>query len=239
MARTDVPVLITGGNGTGKEKLAEVIVLNSARRERPFVKVNLGALPETLLEAELFGAEPGAFTGADKRRVGRFETADGGTLLLDEIGTLSAAGQVRLLRVLQTGEFERLGSSDTRRVDVRVLAATNADLSAAIAAGRFREDLYFRLNVIEIELPSLAERPADVVPLAEHFLQLHSLPGEPPRALGDDARRALLEHPWPGNIRELENAIRRASASALGLSRQALYRRMARLGMKLEKRLTS
>src|SRR6185312_321854 len=170
VARADAPVLITGPNGAGKDRVAELIQKNSRRSARPFVKVNAGGLADSLLEAELFGAEAGAFTGANKLRVGRFEAADGGTLFLDELGNLSASGQMKLLRVLQSGEFERVGSSTTRKVDVRVISATNADLRGAIVAGTFREDLYFRLNVIELELPALAERPEDILPLAETFV---------------------------------------------------------------------
>jgi DNA-binding NtrC family response regulator len=195
-------VLITGPNGVGKEILAEIIQANSAAKAGPFVRVNAGALPSELLESELFGAEAGAFTGA-KAREGRFEAADGGTLFLDEIGNLSTAGQAKLLRVLQTGEFERLGSSRTRRVRVRILSATNAPLAEAIRLGRFREDLYYRLNVIELQVPPLAERREDVLPLARHFL-------EPGYELDPDAERALLRHDWPGNVRELRNSIRRA-----------------------------
>ena len=161
---------ITGPNGSGKEVLAAIIQANSRVRGGPFVKVNVGALPKDLMEAELFGAEAGAYTGATKVRQGRFEAADGGTLFLDEIGNLSLEGQAKLLRVLQTGEFERLGSSVTRRVKVRVISATNTDLPAAIADGRFREDLYYRLNVIELKVPPLAERKEDILPLAQHFL---------------------------------------------------------------------
>src|SRR4029077_5410728 len=156
IAKSDISVLITGPNGAGKEKVAEIIHANSSRRGAPFVKVNAGGLPEQLLESELFGAEQGAFTGSSRPRIGRFETADGGTLFLDEIANLPLAGQAKLLRVLQSGEFERLGSSQTRRVDVRVLCATNADLRDAIARGAFRQDLYFRLNVIEIAVPPLS-----------------------------------------------------------------------------------
>ncbi len=202
VARADVPVLITGPNGAGKEVLAEIVQANSTSRDGPFVKVNVGALPAELLESELFGSEPGASTGA-KARAGRFETADGGTLFLDEIGNLSTGGQAKLLRVLQTGEFERLGSSQTRRVRVRVISATNAPLAEAIRAGRFREDLYYRLNVIELQVPSLAERREDVLPLARHFL-------EPGRSFSAEAERALTRHDWPGNVRELANCVRRA-----------------------------
>ncbi|XXT18231.1 sigma-54 dependent transcriptional regulator [Sorangium sp. So ce429] len=171
VAPADVPVLITGPNGTGKELLASIVQANSRRRDRPFVKVNAGALPDELVEAELFGAEAGAFTGATRLRIGRFEEADGGTLFLDEIGTLSLNGQKKLLRVLRTGEYQRLGSSVTRRADVRVLSATNRDLPRAIAEGSFREDLYFRLNVIELALPALRDRPEDIVPIARHLLE--------------------------------------------------------------------
>lgn len=211
VAASDVPVLITGANGAGKEKLAEIVQANSRRKDRPFVKVNAGALPDQLLEAELFGAEPGAFTGSTKLRVGRFEAAAGGTLFLDEIGNLSAPGQGKVLRVLQSGEFERLGSSVTRKVDVRVVSATNIDLSRAIAAGTFREDLFFRLNVIELHVPQLADRPDDILPLAEHFLA--TLPRQEDAAappLGEPARAALLQYDWPGNVRELQNRIQRA-----------------------------
>jgi DNA-binding NtrC family response regulator len=235
------------------------------------LKVNLGALPNDLIEAELFGTETGAFTGA-RARVGRFEAADGGTLFLDELGNLSGSGQAKLLRVLQTGEFERLGSNTTRRTRVRVVAATNANLRQAIREGRFREDLFYRLNVIELEVPALADRRDDIPALARHFLQ-------PGFVLTADAERALTRYSWPGNVRELQNVMRRAcllsrepaigvaalnlppdtppvsdeppldravieqalaraqgvvaqAARELGLSRQALYRRMEKLGLK-------
>ena len=171
VARADVPVLITGPNGAGKERIAEIIQANSAVRDGPFVTLNCGALPSELIEAELFGAEAGAYTGASKAREGKFEAADGGTLFLDEIGNLPPAGQMKLLRVLETGRFERLGSNRERQVKVRVISATNADLAAMIRAGTFREDLYYRLNLIELRLPPLAERPDDILPLAEHFLR--------------------------------------------------------------------
>jgi DNA-binding NtrC family response regulator len=276
VAHADVPVLITGPNGAGKEKLADIVQANSAVADGPYVKVNVGALPSELIEAELFGAEAGAYTGASRTRVGRFEAADGGTLFLDELGTLTPAGQVKLLRVLQTGEFERLGSSQTRRVSVRVVSATNADLPRLIREGKFREDLYYRLNVIELEVPPLAGRPDDILPLARAFLP-------PDRQLSPAAEAALLAHDWPGNVRELANCIKRASllgrsgvvapadlglppsrtardadadpadgpdremieaalaaaggvvsraAARLGLSRQALYRRMERFGLR-------
>lgn len=276
VARADVPVLISGPNGAGKERIAEIVQANSAVRNGPFVTVNCGALPAELIEAELFGAEPGAYTGAaSKAREGRFELADGGTLFLDEIGNLPPAGQAKLLRVLESGQFERLGSSRTRTVKVRVISATNADLPAMIRDGRFREDLYYRLNLIELRLPPLTERSDDILPLAEHFLAGVA-------RLDAGARAALLAHAWPGNVRELKNAIQRAqllcrdgvigardlglapartpaarpsadaepdramieaalanargvisqAASELGLSRQALYRRMEKMGLK-------
>ncbi len=203
VARSPLPVLITGPNGSGKEKIAEILHANSGRGG-PFVAVNCGALPSELIEAELFGAEAGAYTGANKAREGRFEAADGGTLFLDEIGTLPAAGQTRLLRVLETGRFTRLGSTRERSVDVRVLSATNADLPAKIRDGSFREDLYYRLNTIELRLPPLAARPADILPLARHFLGVGHM-------LSADAERALLRHRWPGNVRELRNIMQRAS----------------------------
>jgi DNA-binding NtrC family response regulator len=210
-------VLISGPSGAGKEKLAEIVQANSRRRGKPFVRVNAGALPDELLESELFGAEPGAFTGATRRRVGRFEAADGGTLFLDEIGNLSASGQAKLLRVVQSGTFERLGSSETRKVDVRLICATNADLRQEIAAGRFREDLYYRLNVVELSIPPLAERPEDILPLAERFLRdLSPSPSGTLWRLASDARERLLRHPWPGNVRELENILRRAVLVAAG-----------------------
>ena len=207
VARADVPVLITGPNGAGKERIAQIVHANSAVGRGPFVAVNCGAIPGELIEAELFGAEAGAFTGAVRARVGRFELADGGTLFLDEIGNLPLAGQVKLLRVLETGQFELLGSSKTRSSRVRILSATNADLPTLIRAGTFREDLYYRLNVIEVALPPLAERRADILPLARHFLGKDLL-------LSEDAAAALLAHDWHGNVRELRNSIERAKLMA-------------------------
>jgi DNA-binding NtrC family response regulator len=279
VARSDLPVLVTGPNGAGKERIAEIIQANSAVKDGPFVTLNCGALPSELIEAELFGSEAGAYTGATRAREGKFEAADGGTLFLDEIGNLPPAGQMKLLRVLETGRFERLGSNRERQVRVRVISATNADLAAMLRAGTFREDLYYRLNVIELRLPPLAERPGDILPLALHFLG-------PAKTLDGSARAALLRHPWPGNVRELKNTMQRAqllsagdrvgsadlglpmsapatavaapafaatdpepdreaieralqrangivaqAAGELGLSRQALYRRMERLGI--------
>ena len=203
VAHADVPVLITGPNGAGKEVLADIVHANSARKTQPYVKVNAGALPDQLIEAELFGTEAGAFTGA-KARPGRFEAADGGTLFLDEIGNLPPAGQAKLLRVLQTGEYERLGSNTTRRANVRIVAATNMPLRDAMREGRFREDLFYRLSVIELALPPLAERRDDILPLARAFLN-------PGTRLTTDAERALLNYFWPGNVRELRNVLQRAA----------------------------
>ena len=210
VAHADVPVVITGPNGAGKEKIADIVQANSTVKAGPYIKVNMGALPAELVESELFGAEAGAYTGAQKARAGRFEAADGGTLFLDEIANLPLAGQVKLLRVLQTGEFERLGSAQTRKVKVRIITATNSDLRAAIAAGRFREDLFYRLNVIELALPPLSERRDDVLPLARAFL------GDTHR-LSPEAERALQEHDWSGNVRELQNSMRRAALLAQGV----------------------
>jgi len=270
VAAAFVPVLITGPNGTGKERIAEIIQANSPVANGPFVVLNCGALPSELIEAELFGADAGAYTGAAKAREGKFEAADGGTLFLDEIGNLPLAGQIKLLRVLETGRFERLGSNRERQVKVRVISATNADLSAMIRAGTFREDLFYRLNVIELRLPPLASRPGDILPLAQSFLG-------PGKTLHPAAQGALMAHAWPGNVRELKNVMARASllssgatievadlglpaasaplqdgepdrdaivqalaraggvvaqaAQDLGLSRQALYRRMERLAI--------
>jgi DNA-binding NtrC family response regulator len=209
VARSELPVLVTGPNGAGKEKIAEILHANSAVKNGPFVALNCGAIPADLVEAELFGADAGAYTGASKSREGKFEAADGGTLFLDEIGTLPAAGQVKLLRVLETGRFQRLGSNREQQVKVRVVSATNADLPALIRAGQFREDLYYRLNAIELRLPPLAERPDDILPLARHFLPEG-------KRLSEAAARALLAHRWPGNVRELRNTIQRAALLARG-----------------------
>lgn len=203
VAKSDIAVLITGPNGAGKEKIAELIHAQSDLRQKPFVKVNCGALPADLIEAELFGAEAGAYTGATKTRIGRFEAADGGTLFLDEIGNLSYEGQTKLLRVLQTGEFERLGSVKTQKTKVRLISATNADLRADIQVGKFREDLYYRLNVIEIPLLPLSARQDDIMPLAHHFL--------PNREFSYAAENSLTSHTWPGNVRELENICKRVA----------------------------
>jgi DNA-binding NtrC family response regulator len=203
VAKSDVPVLITGPNGSGKEKIAELIQSQSPLNQSAFVKVNAGALPQELIEAELFGAEIGAFTSANKTRIGRFEAAHQGTLFLDEIGNLPLSGQVKLLRVLQTGEFEKLGSVKTQKTDVRIISATNSDLTRDIANGAFREDLFYRLNVIEINVPPLNERGDDVLALAKHFL--------PGRDISLTGKQALQAYAWPGNVRELENVCRRVS----------------------------
>ncbi len=272
LAPSQAAVLITGENGSGKEGIAQILHANSPRATKPLVKVNMGALPADLMEAELFGAEAGAYTGLTKARIGRFEAADGGTLFLDEIGNLSLSGQMKLLRVLQTGEFERLGSSVTRRVDVRLLSATNADLTRAIALGQFRQDLYYRINVVQLQVPALRERVDDILPLARHFLGGH-------KQLSREAGQQLCQYHWPGNVRELQNVCQRAlllcqsesivpadlaletdsgakaralddiarsdieqalaahqgivsrAAKALGITRQALYRRMEFYGI--------
>ncbi len=269
VAEAEINVLISGANGSGKEKLADYIHQHSKRKNQPFIKVNMGALPHELMEAELFGAEKGAFTGANQARQGRFEAAHKVTLFLDEIGNLSLSGQMKLLRVLQTGEFERLGSNHTIKVDVRVLSATNVDLTLAVKQGSFREDLYYRLNVIELHLPALKARKADIIPLAKHFIGNEY-------SLDDDAKQYLLTNTWQGNVRELENACKRAivfasnkcitqnefqslvhsasvlnekeqiekmlvkhtgvikhAAEELGLSRQALYRRIEKHGIEI------
>lgn len=272
LAPSSASVLITGPNGAGKEGIANVLHANSERKLKPFIKVNMGALPADLMEAELFGAEAGAYSGASKTRIGRFEAADGGTVFLDEIGNLSLAGQAKLLRVLQTGEYERLGSSVTRKADIRLISATNSDLASAIAQGQFRQDLYYRINVVQLALPALSERPDDILPLAQFFLCNR-------KSLSREASQLLQQYSWPGNVRELQNVCQRAlllsadaeiqsadlglpdtaasakrslddidrtqleqallqaggvvsrAAKQLGISRQALYRRMEHYGI--------
>jgi DNA-binding NtrC family response regulator len=217
VAKSNSTVLIRGETGTGKELIAGAIHHNSLRSGRNFVKVNCAALQENLLESELFGHEKGAFTGADKQRVGRFEQADGGTLFLDEVGDMSANTQAKILRVLQEHEFERLGGTRTLRVDVRVIAATNRNLPQMVANGQFREDLYYRLNVVSIDMPPLRERKDDIRQLAMFFLRRFA--GELKKRLDElspDAHKLLMRYNWPGNIRELENAIERAVLLADG-----------------------
>jgi DNA-binding NtrC family response regulator len=217
VAATRSTLLLTGETGTGKEVLAGLIHRLSPRRDRPLVKVNCAALPETLLESELFGHERGAFTGADRPRIGRFEQASGGTLLLDEVGDMSPATQAKLLRVLQDQEFHRLGGTRILRTDARIVAATNRDLAERVRAGLFREDLFFRLDVIRIELPPLRERGDDVVALAQRFLaDLAGQSPRPVRGFSEGALRRLRAHRWPGNVRELRNAIERAVLMAEG-----------------------
>jgi Nif-specific regulatory protein len=217
VTKSNTTVLIRGETGTGKELIAGAIHHNSLRAARNFVKVNCAALQENLLESELFGHEKGAFTGADKQRIGRFEQADGGTLFLDEIGDMSPNTQAKILRVLQEHEFERLGGTRTLRVDVRLIAATNRDLPAMVADGTFREDLYYRLNVVSIEMPPLRDRKDDIVPLAKTFIAKFSAELKKRMdGLEPDAQKLLMRYNWPGNIRELENTIERAMLLAEG-----------------------
>jgi len=210
-AKTDAPIIITGKSGTGKELFTTLIHENSSRRDKPFIKVNCAAIPETLLESELFGFERGAFTDACEARKGKFESADGGTLFFDEIGDMSLKTQAKLLRVLQEKEFERLGSSKTRKVDVRFLAATNQDLRRKIDEGLFREDLFFRLSVILIELPSLHDRVADILPIARYYLDFFNRKyGKRISDYSEQVKQILMLHTWPGNVRELRNCVERA-----------------------------
>jgi transcriptional regulator with GAF, ATPase, and Fis domain len=211
VAGTDASVLILGETGTGKELIARAIHRNSRRGEKPLIKVNCAAIPGSLIESELFGHEQGAFTGATKKREGRFALADGGTIFLDEIGELPVELQVKLLRVLQEGEFEPVGSSRTQKVDARVIAATNRDLKQATQEGKFREDLYYRLNVFPIELPPLRERGDDIGLLAENFARrFANRMGRAIESLSEDCIRRLKSYGWPGNVRELQNVIERA-----------------------------
>jgi two-component system response regulator AtoC len=208
VANANSTILVTGETGTGKEVAARAIHHNSPRRNNRFVAINCSAIPEALLEAELFGHVKGAFTGAIGARQGRFEQAHKGTLFLDEVGTMSAGLQMKLLRALQEREFERVGDNQTIKVDVRVIAATNSDLAGMVSAGTFREDLYYRLNVIPIELPPLRDRRDDIPILVKHFLEKFA-PDSPPR-VSQSAMRALMAYAWPGNVRQLENAVERA-----------------------------
>ena len=217
VADTQTSVLIQGESGTGKELLANLIHFNSGREDQPYVKLNCGAIPETLLESELFGHEKGAFTDARARREGRFEEADGGTLFLDEVGEMSLAAQVRLLRVLQDGEFSRVGGSDVVKADVRIIAASNVDLERAVEEGTFRRDLFYRLSVFPIRLPYLRERREDIHPLVIHFLEHYKQrTSRFVSGISKEALRALVTYNWPGNVRELENAIERAVIIAAG-----------------------
>jgi Nif-specific regulatory protein len=217
VAGSNATVLIRGESGTGKELIASAIHYHSSRAKKPFIKVNCAALPETLIESELFGHERGSFTGAESRKKGRFETANGGTLFLDEIGELSPATQAKLLRVLQEREFDRVGGSDPVRVDVRVIAATNRNLETALEQGGFREDLYYRLNVFPIFIPPLRERRADILPLADHFAEKYAREhGKTIKRISTSAIDQLACYHWPGNVRELENTIERAVLIADG-----------------------
>jgi len=219
VAPPDIPVLIHGESGTGKELVARAIHVGSKRKDGPFVKVNCGALAETLLESELFGHEKGAFTGAIKRKLGRFELADGGTIFLDEVGDMTPGLQLKLLRVLQEKEFERVGGEETLKVDVRVLSATHRDLMAEVAAGRFREDLFYRLHVVPCEVPALRDRLDDLDMLVRHFIAKHGKRLNPAvQGIDDGALARLSAHHWPGNVRELENVIEQALVFANGAS---------------------
>jgi two-component system response regulator AtoC len=216
-ASTDFTVLITGETGTGKELVAQVFHSYSTYRHGPLIKVNCAALPETLLESELFGHEKGAFTNAITQRKGRFEMAHKGTIFLDEIGEMTLSTQRKLLRVLQEREFERVGGSIPIKVDTRIIAATNIKLEAEVESGRFREDLYYRLNVIRVNMPPLRERKDDIPLLVEHFLDKHRYsPTHPPARISEEAMQALMKHEWPGNVRELENTIQRAVVFSQG-----------------------
>jgi len=211
VAPTRATVLLAGESGVGKDLIARAIHFKSPRRDRPLVKINCTALPENLMESELFGYEKGAFTGANTSKPGRFEQADTGTVFLDEIGDVPPAIQVKLLRVLQEREFERLGSNKTRHIDVRIIAATNQDLRAALEQGTFREDLYYRLNVVPLNIPPLRDRPEDIPFLAEHFVKkLAAANASPVESISEGAIQRLLEYHWPGNVRELENVIERS-----------------------------
>ncbi|MFT7535223.1 MAG: DNA-binding NtrC family response regulator [Hyphomicrobiaceae bacterium] len=231
VARSTATVLVRGESGTGKECIAALVHKRSDRAQRPFVKLNCAAMSESLLESELFGHEAGSFTGAGRRREGRFELADGGTLFLDEVGEMSPGMQAKLLRVLQEGEFERVGGNETLSVDVRLVAATNRDLEAEVEAGRFRGDLLYRLNVVPVWLSPLRERPEDIVPLARHFLR-SSLSFEP------EAEAFLTEWAWPGNVRELQNLVQRVGLLCNGdvVSRELVQQWLQPRGPRAEER---
>ncbi len=215
VARSDAPVLISGESGTGKELVAKAVHEYSPRRQQEMITINCGAIPENLLESELFGHEKGSFTGAIAKRAGRFEQADGGTLFLDKIGDMPLSIQVKLLRVLQDGTFSRVGANDTLKTDVRIVAATHKNLAAEVSAGRFREDLFYRLNVVELRIPPLRERPEDIPLLAEYFLQrITKKNGMARIRISAEATASLSSHHWPGNVRELENTMARACALA-------------------------
>ncbi|ACG77272.1 transcriptional regulator FlbD [Phenylobacterium zucineum HLK1] len=217
VAPSDASILITGESGSGKEVIARYVHQKSRRASRPFISVNCAAIPENLLESELFGHEKGAFTGAVARRIGKFEEANGGTLLLDEISEMDARLQAKLLRALQEREIDRVGGTKPVKVDIRILATSNRDLAQAVKEGTFREDLLYRLNVVNLRLPPLRERPGDVVALAEHFVKKYAAAnGMPEKPLSAEAKRRLAAHRWPGNVRELENAMHRAVLLATG-----------------------
>ncbi len=217
IAASEASILITGPSGTGKEVVAHYVHNKSKRKDRRFVAVNCAAIPENLLESELFGHEKGAFTGAVARRIGKFEEADGGTLLLDEISEMDVRLQAKLLRVIQEREVDRIGSNKPVPVNVRIVATSNRNMEESVKEGQFREDLYFRLNVVNIRLPALAERPSDIAPLAEHFAVKYADANDVARKpLGDDAIQKLLSYGWPGNVRELENTMHRAILMASG-----------------------
>lgn len=217
VARSEASILITGESGVGKEVMARYLHTHSRRADRPFISVNCAAIPDNLLESELFGHEKGAFTGAVARRIGKFEEADGGTLLLDEISEMDARLQAKLLRALQERVIDRVGGTKPVKVDIRVIATSNRDLARAVSEGTFREDLLYRLNVVNLRLPSLRERPGDIAVLADHFIKKYAAAnGVPVRPLSSPAREALTRHRWPGNVRELENAMHRAVLLATG-----------------------
>ncbi|PYU33629.1 MAG: hypothetical protein DMG28_07615 [Acidobacteria bacterium] len=217
VADTPTTLLVTGETGTGKDHLARLVHELGSRRDAPYLKIDCASLPQELVESELFGHERGAFTGAVERKLGRLELAGGGTIVLDEVAALAPSIQSKLLRVLEERSFERLGGTETLRIEARLVALTNADLAKAVATGRFREDLYFRLNVLTLTVPALRERPADILPLAEHLLaRLAPVHGRPDALLVDEAQRMLLAYAWPGNVRELKNVIERALIFAKG-----------------------